>query len=54
MNLASVHSEAELTELLSVIDTNNLHWIGLNDNDTEGTFIWSDGTASDFFKWNGG
>ncbi|MFU7557529.1 lectin-like protein, partial [Roseiconus sp. JC912] len=29
-------------------------WIGLTDETTEGTFVWSDGTPLSFTKWNGG
>ena len=26
-------------------------WIGLNDIDTDGSMVWSDGTSNDFSKW---
>ena len=29
-------------------------WIGLNDIDVEGTFVWSDGTPASFFQWGSG
>ena len=29
-------------------------WIGLNDIDVEGTFVWSDGTPASFFQWGRG
>ena len=28
-------------------------WIGLNDQDEEGTFVWTDNTPVDFEQWNG-
>ena len=29
----------------------NSVWIGLNDIDTEGSMVWSDGSSQDFTKW---
>ncbi|MCA9514038.1 MAG: C-type lectin domain-containing protein [Myxococcales bacterium] len=29
-------------------------WIGLNDRETEGRFVWSDGTAVGFTGWSNG
>jgi hypothetical protein len=29
-------------------------WIGFNDNATEGTFTWSDGSAASYANWNAG
>ena len=29
-------------------------WIGLNDVDAEGSFVWTDGTPVDFTKWSAG
>ena len=29
-------------------------WIGLNDLDNEGTFVWADGTNSSYRNWEAG
>ncbi|CAG0905682.1 unnamed protein product, partial [Cyprideis torosa] len=29
-------------------------WIGFNDIDIEGTFVWSDGSQSEYTKWDSG
>ena len=29
-------------------------WIGINDRDNEGTFIWADGTESAYTRWSSG
>ncbi|XP_072169955.1 alpha-N-acetylgalactosamine-specific lectin-like [Diadema setosum] len=55
-NLASVHSEGEnnfLYELWrsSVPTPTSGFWFGLNDIDSEGTFVWSDGSPVDYTKW---
>jgi spore coat protein CotH len=55
-DLASIH-DAETEMHLSGALVNRLHanqgWIGLNDRDTEGTFVWSDGSPLDFLFWSG-
>ena len=47
--LASLHSNDDYDEAKSIVDdAGTSAWIGLNDMDTEDTFIWSDGTPFDF------
>ena len=29
-------------------------WIGLNDHDSEGTFVWEDGTTVSYTNWHSG
>ncbi|XP_051916296.1 echinoidin-like, partial [Hippocampus zosterae] len=49
-NLASIRSELENTFVQGFIEDENSNvWIGYNDQDTEGTFVWTDGTAPDTF-----
>ncbi len=52
--LASLHSE-QSWEFVSfgMIETfgEELSWIGLSDQTTEGTFVWSDGSALDYEHW---
>ncbi|XP_062590373.1 galactose-specific lectin nattectin-like, partial [Saccostrea cucullata] len=52
-NLASIHSDAESLQLLSIIGrlTAQDFWIGLNDREKEGDWQWSDGTPLDYKKW---
>eukprot|EP01084_Bolivina_argentea_P048112 88664_1 len=51
-DLATIVSEADATEALRVantIDASKNIWIGLNDIDTEGTYVFEDGTPCDDF-----
>eukprot|EP01083_Nonionella_stella_P173057 595782_1 len=51
-DLATIISEADATEALRVANTISASffiWIGLNDLDTEGTYVFEDGTACDDF-----
>nr|QNH72436.1 toxin candidate TRINITY_DN23930_c0_g1_i1.p1 [Pachycerianthus borealis] len=51
-HLASIHSEEENQFVASFpLSTNELMWIGFNDLDEENTFVWTDGTDTDYTKW---
>ena len=52
-DIASVTSEEENTLLGSLV-TSSSCWIGFNDIDNEGTFIWADGTEVTYTGWNSG
>ena len=47
--LASVHSHEENAFILQLTDGNP--WLGGSDLDTEGEWVWSDGTPWDFSPW---
>ena len=51
-DIASVTSEEENTLLGSLV-TGHSCWIGFNDIDNEGTFIWADGTEVTYTGWTG-
>ncbi|XP_062425038.1 macrophage mannose receptor 1-like [Rhea pennata] len=55
-DLASIHSEEE-QNLISGLDRDYLrssYWMGLNALDSDGGFVWSDGSPVNFEKWAGG
>eukprot|EP01083_Nonionella_stella_P177032 621080_1 len=62
-SLASIHSAADDNEISSLCATYAQNWcyIGLNDQNTEGSFVWSDGSNRDYTPslftnngyWNG-
>ncbi|XP_036384637.1 C-type mannose receptor 2 [Megalops cyprinoides] len=49
-NLASVHSQEEMSILTAHMTRSS--WVGLNDKASEGNFVWSDGTPTDFLLWD--
>lgn len=56
-DLASIHSSAEssfLSELAGPLTGTEVTWIGGSDKETEGTFVWSDGTPWDTDLWADG
>ncbi|XP_003728594.1 alpha-N-acetylgalactosamine-specific lectin-like [Strongylocentrotus purpuratus] len=60
-NLVSIHSSDESAEIYTLWkslvdegradDSDKAYWIGLHDQQNEGTFIWSDGTTKNYEKW---
>jgi len=55
--LASLHSNNDWTEASTFCKTklsNQQCWIGMNDISVEGTYVNSDGTATDYFSWGTG
>ena len=52
-HLASVHSGDE-NQFLGTFQDSSGWWIGGNDLDTEGTWVWTDGTEWDYQNWSPG
>ena len=52
-DLASIASAGENAAVDSIRSSSadGFCWIGLNDFDTEGTFVWSDGSGSSYRNW---
>ncbi|CAM9827317.1 unnamed protein product, partial [Heterosigma akashiwo] len=54
-NLVSITSEAINEEVLALVGgADNDVWIGLNDQSTEGTYVWVNGTEADYTNWGYG
>lgn len=56
--LASIHSQEENDYMATLFksstdsEAEDRHaWIGLNDDADEGTFVWTDGTRTNFIRW---
>jgi len=53
-NLASVHSAEENQFLVTLSPQDSRVMIGGNDKDTEGAWVWTDGSAWDYSQWKSG
>lgn len=55
-HLVSIHSQMQFQTLATRAQSLSMgdFWIGYNDQTFEGTFIWTDGTPSNFNLWNAG
>nr|P07439.2 RecName: Full=Lectin BRA-3; Flags: Precursor [Megabalanus rosa]BAA02556.1 lectin BRA-3 [Megabalanus rosa] len=49
--LATIQSQLENAFISETVSNNRL-WIGLNDIDLEGHYVWSNGEATDFTYWS--
>ena len=55
-DLASLHSAMDLVAIVQAIkavttNTPIYYWIGLNDRQREGHYVWTDGTPVDYLAW---
>ncbi|XP_065651900.1 von Willebrand factor D and EGF domain-containing protein isoform X6 [Hydra vulgaris] len=53
-SLLSITNQEEnflILNYISLMDSSYQFWIGLNDIQTEGKFVWNDNTTSQFFNW---
>ncbi|XP_067232917.1 C-type mannose receptor 2-like [Chanodichthys erythropterus] len=48
-HLVSIHDQETISFLTAHMSRSS--WVGLNDIDREGTFVWTDGTQADFLPW---
>ncbi|XP_060698526.1 C-type lectin Cal-like [Hemiscyllium ocellatum] len=50
-HLASIHSEEQNEIIIKNSSPSTNFWIGLNDIYKDGTFLWTDGSSTDFINW---
>ena len=53
-DIATVTSIEENTLMYSTATDSSICWIGLNDIDTEGVYVWADGSYSHYAPWYSG
>jgi hypothetical protein len=53
-HLVAINDQAENDWLVSTFGGNELLWIGLTDQDLEGSFLWTNGDPFVYDNWNGG
>jgi len=56
-DLVSIQSQLEQYAVQDFIDSSGVsiyhHWIGLNDQVSEGVYVWANGTATSYTHWGG-
>ena len=53
-SVASKQDEEKINQLLSAFVNHEGFWFGLNDIETEGTYVWSDGSEYFYTNWKDG
>ena len=53
-DIATVTSTEENTLMYNTATDSSICWIGLNDINTEGTYVWADGSYSHYKHWYSG
>uniref|UniRef100_A0A673G3T6 Galactose-specific lectin nattectin-like n=2 Tax=Sinocyclocheilus rhinocerous TaxID=307959 RepID=A0A673G3T6_9TELE len=53
-NLASVHNKLDNDHLLSLVPSYTRFWVGAQDGEQEGQWIWSDGSPFNYTSWCSG
>lgn len=53
-HLVAINDAAEQAALISQFGSAEIFWIGLTDQVTEGTFVWSNGDPLTYTNWAGG